>query len=134
MSKRFYITKIIGTGDETDPYRPKVADYGVNWVGSIPSNPDGTPKFGFAFVIAATQDHTALLADPQIKGVPELSMDAQLSTLRKAVRDKLIAYFDEEGIDKTGLNQNSTMRQVIRRIGQHLEATFDENRFDVKDQ
>lgn len=131
MSKRFYITKIIGNGSEENPYRPKVADYNVSWSGVIPSNPDGTPKFGFTFVIVNTQNHQALLDDPQIKGMPELSMDAQISTLSKAVRDKMLAYFDEEGIDRTGLTMQSTMRDVLRRVGKHLSAEFDENNFDA---
>lgn len=134
MSKRFYICKVIGDGTEDNPYRPKVADYPVSWSGMLPSNPDGTPKYGFTFVIAATQDHTALLADPQIKGMPELSLDAQIGSLSKDLRDKMLAYFDEEGIDRTGLNLQSTMRDVLRRVGKHLEAAFDENRFDVREE
>lgn len=131
MSKRFYITKIIGNGSEENPYRPKVADYNVSWSGVIPSNPDGTPKFGFTFVIVSTQNHQPLLADPQIKGMPELSLDAQISTLSKDVRDKMLAYFDEEGISRTGLTMQSTMRDVLRRVGKHLSAEFDENNFDA---
>ena len=133
MSKRFYVCKVVGDGSEYNPYRPKVADYQVNWAGMIQSNPDGTPKYGFAFVIAATIDHTQLLADPQIKGIPELSLDATISTLPKATRDAMLAVFDQEGIDRTGLTLQSTMRQVLRRIGRHLAADFDENRFDVAD-
>jgi len=133
MSKRFYICKIIGDGSDENPYRPKVADYPVKWASILTSNEDGTPKFGFAFAIVATTDHTGLLADAQIKGMPELSLDAQISTLSKTVRDKMLAYFDEEGIDRTGLNLQSTMRDVIRRVGQHLIANFTENNFDVKE-
>lgn len=132
MSKRFYISKIIGTGEETDPYRPKVADYGVPWVGVISSNEDGTPKYSFAFVVVRTQDHTALLADQQIKGMPELSLDAQISSLPSNVRQQMLQFVTDEGIDTSGLNGSSTMRQVLRRIGQHLVASFNENRFDVK--
>lgn len=131
MAKRFYISKIVGDGTEYNPFRPKVADYNVSWSGVIPSNEDGTPKFGFTFVIVNTQDHTALLADPQIKGMPELSLDAQISTLSKATRDKMLAYFDDEGIDRTGLTLQSTMRDVLRRVGKHLSESFDENKFDV---
>lgn len=131
MAKRFYLSKIIGDGTEQNPYRPKVADYSVSWSGVIPSNEDGSPKFGFTFVIVNTQNHAALLADPQIKGMPELSLDAQISTLSKAVRDKMLAYFDDEGIDRTGLTLQSTMRDVLRRIGKHLTESFDENNFDV---
>lgn len=131
MSKRFYISKIIGDGTEENPFRPKVADYNVSWSGVIPSNPDGTPKFGFTFVIVNTRDHQPLLDDPQIKGMPELSLDAQISTLSKVTRDKMLAYFTEEGIDRTGLTLQSTMRDVLRRIGKHLSASFNENNFDV---
>jgi hypothetical protein len=131
MAKRFYISKIIGDGSENSPYRPAVADYNVPWVGVIPSNPDGTPKYGFCFVIVNTINHQPLLDDVRIKGMPELSLDAQIGTLSKAVRDKMLAYFDEEGIDRTGLTLQSTMRDVLRRVGRHLEPTFNENNFDV---
>jgi hypothetical protein len=131
--KRYYISKIVGDGSEENPYRPRVADYPVRWVGMIPPNPDGSPKYGFTFVLVAATDHQQLLDDPQIKGIPELSLDAQISTLSKAVRDKMLAYFNEEGIDRTGLTQQSTMREVLRRIGQHLQSTFNENKFDVAD-
>ena len=131
MAKRYYISKIVGDGSEESPYRPRVADYKVSWAGMVPSNADGTPKYGFAFVIVSTVDHQILLDDPLIKGMPELSLDAQISTLSKAVRDKMLAYFDQEGIDRTGLNLQSTMRDVLRRVGQHLAPTFNENKFDV---
>jgi len=133
MAKRFYICKVVGDGSDENPYRPKVADYpNVNWTAIINSNPDGSPKYSFAFVVANTADHQVLLDDPLIKGMPELSLDAQIGTLSKAVRDKMLAYFDQEGIDRTGLTLQSTMRDVLRRIGRHLAPSFNENRFDVK--
>lgn len=62
--KRYYLSPIIGSGSEADPYRPKVADFGVSWAGVIPSDPvTGQPLRPWCLVQVEAPDHAALLAD-----------------------------------------------------------------------
>lgn len=130
--RRYYLSQIIGTGTEDDPYRPKIADLRVNHVAVIPSDPvTGKPKFAWALVIVNTANHTALLSDGQIEALPDLSLDAKLNSLSAAVRNALISRLTAKGISTTGVNVNTTYRDVVRRVGQFLRATFSENNFDV---
>lgn len=66
--QRAYLADIIGSGSDTDPYRPVVADLGVSWAGEIPSDPaTGAPLATRALVIVDTADHSILDAHPGVE-------------------------------------------------------------------
>ena len=129
--KRYYITKIIGDGTENNPYRPKIADAGVSWVGAIPTGADGKPLFAWAFVLAATANHVTLLADTDNDGLPDLSPDATLGSLSTLVRTALLNRLADRGIDVSDIKTTTTYRALLNRVGQRLSGAFDINRFDV---
>lgn len=90
--KRYYISPIVGTGAEDDPYRPKVADYGVSWVGVIPSNPDtGRPVYPWCLALVEAINHASLLADRDIKPLPDFPLDGKVSAINKATRNRMSA-------------------------------------------
>lgn len=129
--KRYYVCRVVGDGTENNPYRPKVANYPVNWVGILGSNPDGTPKKAWALVLVNAVDHTALLADNQIKAIPDLSLDATWGTLSTPQRNAAKNAIEAEGIDLSWVNNQTTIRKILRYLGQEQESGFNENKFDV---
>lgn len=130
--KRYYISPIVGTGAEDDPYRPKVADYGVSWVGVIPSNPDtGRPVYPWCLVLVEAINHAALLADGAIDALPEFPLDGKVSAITRATKTRMSTALSKRGIDTSFIGSADGYRDVIRGIGRSLEASFDENGFDV---
>jgi hypothetical protein len=101
----YYITPIIGTGTKSDPFRTKIAQYGVSQVTVIPTGSDGRPLFTWALVLVATgQVTTAIDADATIDKLPITSLD---QTNANTCRDALIAF------------------------GKRLDPNFDPNQFSV---
>ena len=132
MSKRYYLSPIIGTGDENNPYRPKVADYDVRWAGVIPSDPlTGAPLHPWCLVLVATQNHGQLTADQTINALPDFPLDGKVSAIQTSVKNTMLAKLQARGIDTSFINGTDGYREVIRGIGRTIEPAFDENNFDV---
>lgn len=130
--KRYYISPIVGTGDETDPYRPKVADHGVSWVGVIPSDPvTGKPISTWALVVVEAINHAALLADSAIDALPEFPLDGKVSAINTGTKNTMVSRLQARGIDTAFIGNSDGYRDVIRGIGVQLDPTFNENNFDV---
>jgi len=131
MARRYYVCKIIGDGTETNPYRPKVADYPVSWVVVLGSNPDGSPKKAWALVLVNTVNHDPLLADNQIFGMPDATLDSTWGALNTPTRNQVTSALQAEGIDTSWIKNATLIREIIRYIGREQEPDFSENNFDV---
>lgn len=132
MSKRYYISPIIGDGSEFNPFRPKVADYGVSWAGSIPSDPNtGQPLSTWALVVVNAKNHAALLADDAINALPDFPLDGKVSSVHTATKNNMIAKMKKRGINTAFIDSTDGYREVIRGVGKILDPQFDENNFDV---
>lgn len=132
MSKRYYISKIVGTGSEVDPFRPKVADYGVSWAGSIESNPiTGKPVYPDCMVIVATVNHGVLMADPVIDAMPDFPLDGKLSAINTGTKTAMLNALTARGFDVTGLGNTDGYRDVLQKIGLQRSPAFNIDNFDV---
>ncbi len=132
--KRYYICPIVqvpAPGGNVG-YAAKVPA-SVNHVAVFPVGTDGVPTRPWALVRAAGNDHSALLADTALRAFPDITMDSKVSVLTKAEQDKIAAYLAEKGISTVGITTQTTFRDVIRRVGTYLVATFNENSFDVSE-
>ena len=127
MAKRYYFSKMIGTGSEFDPMRPAVSDYGVNF--SAEYDPAKTD----ALCIVGTGSHTALLKDAALYGMPDYPLDGKLSAMRSATLNALNTAVTGRGFTVTWGSADA-YRDVIRSIGRQINPNFDENNFDVQDQ
>ena len=130
--KRYYLSPIVGTGTEEDPYRPKIADYGVSWSCVISSDElTGQPKRPWCVAVVEAADHATLLADTTLDAIPNISLDTLVSSLSKTIRDKLKTRLDALGVDTRGLSIDDPIRLWVRAIGRHIEPAFHESRFGV---
>jgi hypothetical protein len=130
--KRYYISPIIGDGTEENPFRPKVADHGVAWVGSIPSDPDtGHPLFAWTLVLVNAINHGPLLADQTIDAMPDFPLDGKVNAINTATKNAMLSKMQARGINTEFIGNADGYRDVIRGVGQKLEPTFSENNFDV---
>jgi hypothetical protein len=139
MAKRYYLSDIIGTGDEFDPYRPAVADMGVNWVGSIPTHPEGHPEHGrpvhtWALVLVAAKDHAAVRAHAGVDPLPDFPLDGKVQAINAATKGLMKAALTRRGLNADNLvDAKDGFREVVRGIGKAIDPVFDEDRFDITD-
>jgi hypothetical protein len=129
MSRRYYLAPIIGSGTLADPYRARVDVHVKNWSALIPSKPDGTPLFAWALCAVNAADHSALDADSLLDKLPQIDLDRTLADLTAGQRAALASRLQALGVDTSGVSASTTLRQVLRRIGQTLVGDFDEDHF-----
>lgn len=137
MAKRWYVAKVVGTGTNADPFRPKgVMEAGVSCVASIATNPiTGAPALPWCLVkiARASGDFTDFDADTDLDGFPLLSLDTRVNQLPAAQRNRIAAALTKYGIDTSDVQGTTTLRQIVRRIGRLLEPGFHEDVNDVSE-
>lgn len=132
MSKRLYICDIVGS--DSEGYGPAVDSVTSNWSAVIPTGPDGRPLHSWCLVIVASKDHTELRNKASIDPLPDFPMDVKVEAMNAATKGQMKA-----ALTKRGLNANAMVdgkdgwREVVRGIGRALDASFDENKFDISD-
>lgn len=131
--KRYYLSRVVGTGaTRADMLRAKADDLagaaGGNCSATIPS---GAVAGDWCLAVVDCRDHTALLADPDCRDFPDLTLDALLTTISATLRNRLLTALQAAGIDTTGITSTTAFRVVVRRAGQKFDAAFTENAFDV---
>ena len=132
MAKRYYLSKIIGTGTMDDPFRVAVADYGVNHVAEYPPQDMNTGKYTKleAFALADAPSHVELLKDANMFGMPDFPLDGKLSSMRSATLNAMNNAVLARGYAVTW-GSSDAYRDVVRSLGKQLNTNFDENNFDV---
>lgn len=139
MVKRYYICDIIGDGNgdampspTTGSFRPAIADLGVSWVGSIPSDPvTGHPLHKWALVLVNTDNHARLIATPGVDALPDFPLDGKVNAINNMTRSRMDNALSKRGINSAFISNSDGYRDVIRGLGRTLEPSFDENNFDV---
>lgn len=131
--KQYYLSPIVGSGTRANPYRAKLSGTaGASYAAVIPSDPStGAPKFAWALCIVEAPDHTQLRADAALGPLPVFSPDSRLNGMPAADRVALESVLVRFLGAMTLLNGNPIYREVVRGIGQVLEATFVETSLDV---
>lgn len=142
--KRYYVCKIIGTGltaFPTDARRPAIDDIvdpvrltrafvvADHWG----TNADGTPKLPWCIVIASGPNHALAANVPDVDQLPDVALDAKISTIDTQVKGAILARLTARGIDTTVLRNSDSFRVLINLLGRLHEADFDVNNFDVQD-
>lgn len=136
MSLRYALTSIVGTGtDIDDPLRSRVYVYApivmFNAVQVINTAPTvGLPR---ALVLIASTSHGTFTADPDISYLPDLTLDAKVSTLSIEAIASLNATLAKWGIPVNSVNGSEGYRQVIDTLGRQLDPMFDSLAFNVSD-
>lgn len=140
--KRYYVCEIIGSGVSTfDARRPAIVDI-VDpsrlmsafvatdvWA----ENTDGTPKLPWCFVIASGPNQSLAANVPDVDQLPDIALDAKISTIDAQVKGVILARLAARGIDTTGLRNSDAFRVLLNMLGRLHEADFDVNAFDVQD-
>jgi hypothetical protein len=129
----YYITPIIGTGTKSDPFRTKIAQYGVSQVTVIPTGSDGRPLFTWALVLVATgQVTTAIDADATIDKLPITSLDQTIGSLTNQQRNTFQQLGTKYSVPAVaGLTNANTCRDALIAFGKRLDPNFDPNQFSV---
>jgi hypothetical protein len=132
--KRYYISKVVGTGVFGDTYRAKVADYGVPYAAVIPTDDQGKPKFGYCFVLAGGRSHALLRADPDIKPLPDFPLDGKLSGIQTQVMDAAEASLRDTGFIVSNLSNSAGYRDWLKSIVAQQDPLVNIDNMDVQEQ
>lgn len=158
MSKRYYLTKVIGNGDDTErdeygfiddalgPYRLSINNpqYVPLWkrVGTIQVGADGVPLAPYQFCTVDAADHSSLRADPLLIALPDGPLDMKFDSfsppVKAVVRDFINMLRNRYGmsistsiIDGSG-GTTVSYRDVLQYIGKKLDASFDIKPFEAE--
>lgn len=120
VSRIFYLCSIVGDGTPSvpppgNPYRAKIADYGVPYMAAaIPSNPaTGAPVFPWTIIVIPSEAETvAIQNDNQLRRIPPGRLDR---TLTSPQRNALLNFIAEHGISMT-IAASDTVREIILRF------------------
>lgn len=138
MAKRYCVCPVIGTGTILDPYRAAVSDVAAA-VSLIPSKPDGSPRYGFAFCLVSTDNLAAVLAVTNGYVLPDYPLDGRMDGMEAVARAGLVQSVEAYDLDGQGLNPDAThadadgYRDVLTRIARTWEPAFSINNFDVRE-
>lgn len=130
MSKRLYITDIIGTGVREDPYRSIVASIpnpqGRNWVSVI-----NISRFAnSAGVLVASRSHTPYIPHPRITPMPDGSYDSLFALLDPAGRSTLLTSLAGRSFVLPS-PAAVTYGQAVDELYRQIEPAFTYLNFDV---
>lgn len=146
--KRYFTSKIVGTGTDQDPYRSAIQSqidterianpsFDASSVAIIPTHPEGHPqaghpKFDRCIVVVSGTDMRPFQNKPDIDELPSVELDVKVSAIHTATKNQMIARLNARGFDTAFIGNADGYREVIRTIGQQLEPGFNENSFDVE--
>lgn len=120
MPRRVYLSKIVGSGTEDDPFRAKVADHGAAHGATIPSQADGTPASTWALLIAEATSLDSVDGDADNDGLPQTAADATLTGKERKDAQRVL---DKWGAPVT-VAQGDTLRSVVERTGRALDPDY----------
>jgi len=130
MAKRYCLSPIVQVGLH-NANAPKTQTHGVSGVQIIPTGANGQPLFPWCLVLISATNLSGVVGDVEIDTLPDLSLDSTLGVLSNQERNRVTNALTKYGVNTTGINNSTTFREVIRRVGLHLSPGFDENNFDV---
>jgi len=127
---RHFVSKITGSGLEDDPHRPKVADYGINF-SILHSNEVN-------WCIGTTSERELesmadLITDVDIIILPNISLNALVSEIDEATREKLFNQVKSfaGGQELARLTPTTTFKSVINYLGSLIDDGFDAKNLSV---
>lgn len=130
MAQRIYLSPLVGDGTANNPYRPKIADMGVPWVGVLASNANGSPKFNWAIVLVSADDLTSLDGDATLDAFPNVNANTPIASLAIATRNQLQNGITGRGIGVTIAN-HATVKDVIEAVGRVQNPQFSLKSFSI---
>lgn len=128
--RRYYLCRVVGAGTFADRFRSKALDLIAGNKRQDTSSRFRSPVTAGDWCISAvdTEDHARLLADPDVKALPDLALDDPLGAA-PAAQATLAAHLRAVGIDAAGLRGNEPYRLALRRAGRAIDPVFDEDAF-----
>lgn len=135
MSKRYYLCDIIGDGSIDSPFRPTIADLGVNHTAVFPPQDPNTGQYqgSTCLVLVATANHAAVMELEGVDPFPDASLDIEWASVDRNRRNQIEAALTRRGLVKPSVDPGDGVRVFIRGVGRMLDSNFDENSFDVSE-
>lgn len=131
MAIRVYLSPVVGDGSDLNPYRPKIADRGVNFAAIMSGGPGGSPRFTWALCACSAADWTAVDADADLSAIP-VPLETTIQSLNNPTRNRIQGYLNSRSIPLT-VSDYATIGALVEAIGRIQEPTFTLTGFGVRD-
>ena len=116
---RYYLSPIIGTGTEQDPFRPAIGDF--------PNATHKTFAFGYAaivpsyvpswtFVLVASTNHNPLIHQPDFGPLPDIPLETSVQDMQASDREMIQETLSRFELDPAILDAAATYLDVIQAI------------------
>lgn len=130
---RWFLSRIIGSGGESDHFRAAVADMtGVRThVAQIPSHPHGGPVREWALCHVEAEDYDAL-EGPDVIALPDIGHNQLLGAVPAARRARVAAKVRTVWGHDPDTAPGRSMRDLLHDIGRRDEPHFDADAFGVR--
>lgn len=136
--RQYAVCEMVGEGTMTSPYRPKVADYGVNYVIVVSPTAIGNEEnlWVLAMISGTSDDIRAMGKDPQIEVLPFGPENLSQSWTSLGTRQQRTTYANEvtayTGVTVTR-DDPRTLYEIITALGEALDPTFNASVLEVVD-
>lgn len=151
MSSRFYLCKILGNGDDTEPeYDAEGRDmtpsqgyfrHALNqpmyagmqaYVSEIERRPNGSMP-PYVLCVAETNDHRKLRNDPFLRAIPVMPLGIKYRpTVAPQEAQEMYAAFQACGLSTAPLNNTLlSVREVLQLLGSSMYAGFDIHKLEL---
>ena len=132
--RRYYLSRVVGTGAMTDQIRSRASDLASAAGGNCQDKiADGAVAGDWCLSVVDCRDHTSLIADPNVQVFPDMTLDALLNTISAAQRNAILTFCTNHGIDVSSIKNTDAFRLLIRVVGRRFAGlAFSEDAFDVK--
>jgi hypothetical protein len=116
----YYISPVIGTGTQDDPYRPVIAAVATAWAALIPTLTVGTPAQTWSLVQATVPANVTL--PPSVIALPDVNLSMPVSLLSA---DQQLAIQKALQVANVTVSASATVGDVIVALGRTLVPSFD---------
>lgn len=129
MSKRYYISDVIGDGSMDSPYRAKIQDGVINGIQSvITGKPDGSPLFSWVLCIVDADNHGILVPMTGVDQLPDILGNINALDLSVPARASIDNAISRVSAGVT-ISDQMSYDDIISDLGKALNSTFDVSKF-----
>ncbi len=133
--KRYYLDTLIGDGSEFNPYRPSVADMGVNHSTVLPPQNPETGKYASTncLVLIGTANHVPLRGRKGVDPLPDVSLDVRVQAINRAAIQATEQALARRGLPSDLFSGKDGYRDVVEAIGKAIDPGFVVDALDVSE-
>ncbi len=121
MPRRYYLTPIIGSGTEADPYRVALAHAMRAYSVVIPTDPaTGVPVAAWGLAVVDADDHAPFDGDGTLSPVGPYALTTTIASLTTSQRNAIKNALSKFGLPGSLVDNAATIGDLLYAVGSQL--------------